>query len=338
MSEDHLSNETSVSAELTETGIKASAKSRTVSSMDRLLGGTIDAGSAWLEGVAMRRRAKNEGERQLIEATVKYGLDKMNIDDQFAQRTFEGHFAKIARHQLNKDAVVAEALDDLKQMPPSDQEAAHGPSTVSEGFMGPFERYAETASSEELRQRWGRILSAEIRRPGTFSSKVLRATDELDSSTAKLFENLMRYHSRGMLVNAIMPEIEYTDRLRLIEAGLLVDPGIGGQSLTFGEGDGWGVPFWGTQFGQITVCFAKSVALPVKGNDILKIRDQRPAFGVHILTETGRALSSILPSYEYKIGLEYARKLQTVVGANEVFLIVPAGDGKFGKSSVPPAP
>lgn len=338
MSEDHLSNETSVSAELTETGVKAAAKSRAVSSMDRLLGGAIDVGSAWLEGIAQRRRAKNEGERQLIEATVKYGLDKMNIDNQFAQRAFEGHFTKVARQQLNKDAVVAEALDDLRQTPPSDEEAIKGPSTINDEFMDAFERYAETASSEDLRQRWGRVLSAEIRRPGTFSSKVLRATDELDSGVATLFESLMQYRCRGVLVNAIMPELEYSDRLRLIEAGLMVDPGMGGQALMFSEGEGWGIPFWGTTFGDISVCFAKSVAWPSTGNDILNISENTPAFGVHILTETGLALSSILPSHEYYAGLNYARKLQTVVGADEVFLIVSTGDGRFGRTSVPPAP
>jgi hypothetical protein len=47
---EQLSNEASVSAEITESGVKASAKSRTVSSLDRLIGSVVDTGTAFLEG------------------------------------------------------------------------------------------------------------------------------------------------------------------------------------------------------------------------------------------------------------------------------------------------
>ena len=220
MAEDHLSNETSISAELTETGVKASAKSRTVSSMDRLLGGAVDIGSAWLEGVAQRRRAKNRGEQQLVEAAVKYGLDRMNVDDEFAKRAFEGHFKKIARQQINKDAVVAEALEDLRTNPPSEQEASSGPPTLDEEFIDAFERYSEAASSEELRQRWGRVLSAEIRKPGTFGAKVLRATDELDAVTAAIFERLSASRvNRSAIAISLAGVLNLNEKIALISAG-----------------------------------------------------------------------------------------------------------------------
>jgi hypothetical protein len=57
--------------------------------------------------------------------------------------------------------------------------------------MNRFERFAEDASTDELRQRWGRVLSAEIRKPGTFSPKVLRIVDEIDQSTAAIFERVL---------------------------------------------------------------------------------------------------------------------------------------------------
>lgn len=337
MSEDHLSNETSISAELTQTGVKAAAKSRAVSSFDRLIGSLADAGSAWFEGIAQRRRAKTDGETRIIEATVKYGLSTINTEDEFARRAFEGLFSKVARQQLNKEEVVAEAVEDLRNKPPSDGECSAGPFVINDEFMDAFERYAETASTEELRKRWGRVLSEEIRKPGTFSAKVLRATSELDSDTAKLFESLMRYRTGSYLVSCIMSDLQYSDRLRLIDAGLLADPGIGGQNLSFGDGLGPNGEFWAMPFGNIAVCFPKSLSFSNISNAILGMRDARPVFGVLILTEAGRALSSILDSYEEQIGIEYAHKLQTVLPSAEIFLIETISDDELRIRPVPPA-
>ncbi len=184
MPEDHLSNEVHLSAELTETGVKAAAKSRALSSFDRLVGSFADVGSAYFEGVSGRLRARAEGERQLIEAVAKYGVERIGADHEFAHRALENHFKKIAQQQINKDAVVSVALDDLRDQPPSDEAANTGPNELDEEFLSRFEMYAEGASTEQLRERWGRILAGEIRKPGTFGPRVLRITDELDSVTA----------------------------------------------------------------------------------------------------------------------------------------------------------
>lgn len=45
--EDHLSNEISVEASLTESGVKATAKSRLLSAIDRMFGGMIDFPAAF---------------------------------------------------------------------------------------------------------------------------------------------------------------------------------------------------------------------------------------------------------------------------------------------------
>ena len=321
MSEDHLDSETSISAELTETGVKASAKSRAVSSMDRLLGGAVDLGSAWLEGVAQRRRAKNEGERQLIDAAVRYGLDRMNLDDEFAKRAFEGHFKKIGRQQINKDAVVAEALEDLRTSPPSEQQASNGPSTIDEEFMDAFERYAEDASSDELRQRWGRVLSAEIRKPGTFSAKVLRATDELDAPTAAIFERLSASRiNRNAIAISIAGTLAFHEKISLISAGLIADPGIAGHLSVFTEAFlSTGEPFWYLSGDSIGIGIMKSNSISFgNGNSPLTNHDGRPAVPVYILTDVGRALCSILPYNEREVFRSLGIRLKVAVSGGEI--------------------
>ncbi len=336
MSDDHLSNETSISAELTETGVKAAARSRAVSAVDRLVGNVADLGNAWLEGISGRRRAKTEGERQLIEAAAKQGVERMSVDQEFANRVLENHFKKIAQQQINKDAVVAEAMEDLRQKPPSDEESLTGPETVGDEFLDRFERYVEGATTEELRARWGKILASEIRKPGTFSSRVLRATDELDGETALLFENMMQYRVGKVLVKCIMPKTPFDSLIALSSAGLIVEPGFPGHMFTFGEGRFVGQPeSWITKMGQLLVCFPKTTPIPVVASDILArggegpTENPSPSFGAYILTDIGIALSSILPSNETEVGIQYARKLRSLLGDKGVFTMAEIGSSKF---------
>ncbi|QIO64790.1 DUF2806 domain-containing protein [Rhizobium leguminosarum] len=318
MSEDHLDKETSISAELTETGVKAAAKSRAVASFDRLLGSISDAGSAWFEGVSGRRRAKTEGERQLIDATAKYGIERLRMDEAFASRAFENHFKKVAQQQLNKDAVVAEAIEDLRRTPPTDEEATTGPEAVSEEFISRFESFAEGATSEELRERWGRILAGEIRKPGTFNRKVLRATDELDPSAAALFESLMPYRMRNLLVISIMPNLSLDQRLSLISSGLIADPGFAGHRNEFQPVSLNGEDAWATSMGNIVMSFPKSVSLLGMNNDVIAVPKKAPAYSVLILTDIGIALSSILPSDERLVAANYAKRLKLTLSSAEI--------------------
>ncbi|NEH72283.1 DUF2806 domain-containing protein [Rhizobium leguminosarum] len=309
MAEDHLSNETSVSAELTETGVKAAAKSRAVAAIDRLAGNIADVGNAWLEGFTTRRRAKSEGERQLIEATARYGMERMQVDEAFATRAFENHFKKIAGQQVNKDAVVVEAIEDLRRTPPTDEEAEAGPAAVSEEFISRFEKFAEGASSEELRERWGRILAGEIRKPGTFSPKVLRATDELEAEAATLFESLMPYRAREILMLSLMPALTFQQKLLLISAGLIVDPGMAGHRNTFGQINVDGEEHWATSFGKSMISFPATTTVVSKNKDLIRMDKQTPSFSVYILTDVGKALSSIIPTDDRLVAVEYAKKL-----------------------------
>jgi Protein of unknown function (DUF2806) len=75
---------------------------------------------------------------------------------------------------------MVEAIEHLRHDGISASDAETGPSELSEEFMTRFETYAEGASTEDLRQRWGRILAREVKKPGTFSLKALRVIDELE--------------------------------------------------------------------------------------------------------------------------------------------------------------
>jgi hypothetical protein len=166
--DDHLDRETSVSAELTPSGLKAGAKSRLIAAIDRLGGNAVEWINVRMEADLSARRARIEGERQLIEAVVKYGIERIGKDEDFARRALENTFRKAIQNQANKDAVLHEAIEDLRESPPHPAENEAGGSALDDQFMDRFEYYAEGATSEQLRQKWGRVLAAEIRKPGPF--------------------------------------------------------------------------------------------------------------------------------------------------------------------------
>lgn len=300
MAEDHLDKETSLSVELTETGVKASAKSRAIAAFDRLCGNVSELVNIRMERKIFTERALIDGERKMIDAAVQKAVAKIGLDDDFARRVLESGLKASARTQLNKDGVMLEALQDLAATPPSEAQADKGPPELDPVFMDRFEQYAGGASTEELRARWGRVLAAEIRAPGTFSPKVLRATDELDGDTARLFESLMPFRAGEVLVEKLIPKLEFTDRLRLIHSGLIADPGLTGHIRMFGSFTDQAGQSYATQFGPFIIGFAKGLSFE-NGvpESILKNHEGTPAFDVLILTDVGQALASILPSPDH---------------------------------------
>jgi hypothetical protein len=322
MTDDHLDKETSLSAEVTPTGVKAQAKSRLVAAIDRLAGNAAEWLNVRLEKGISKRRAQIEGERRLIEAAVQHGVDRLGHDSAFAERALRNHFENVFSEQENKDAVLNEAIEDLNREPPSDADAESGPNTVRQEFLDRFEMYARSASTEELRHRWGRVLAAEIRKPDTFSSKVLRVVDEIDTSTAQVFERVCRYRLADSLVKCLLGELSFDEHVSLISAGLMIDPGIAGHIKLFKEvkdRQGCDLQFLGS--GSCGVSFPCEAVISNQGNSKLApIIKEEGQFGmpVYLLTDVGTQVSSILQNNEEVIIAEYADRLAEAIAPFEV--------------------
>ncbi|RUM18423.1 DUF2806 domain-containing protein [Rhizobium vallis] len=241
-------------------------------------------------------------------------MERLKSDPQFAARAFEIHFGMIARKQINREGVLGYAIEDLKTSPPTEIEAAAGPEELNQPFMDRFEGYAGEASTEELRQRWGRVLAEEVRSPGTFSNKVLRVVDEIEAITAKLFEDACDHRIGNTLPKCLTGEIPYDTVIALTTAGLLVEPGLG-QNRSFQEGkDDAGKDIWLISFDDYALVFPKDVELPdrglihmtASGTAVYRNHTGKPATSVYILTNEGVAISSILPDKSHEAFLRYS--------------------------------
>jgi len=278
----------------------------------------VDMANAHVEGHAERRRAKTEGEVDLIKAATRYGVEQLGADPALAERAFQKHFRKIVREQDNTDAVLREALEDLSANPP-DEASSSNQAELSEEFLDRLEDYSATASTNELRKRWGRVLASEVRKPGAFSGKVLRIVDEMSSETALQFEAIVKHRIERLLAKSLVGKLEYNVRTNLVLADLIVEPGLGGQIRYFSEvTDRTGQELWLLEFpgtGALSIPRESKVGPDGSEMSALTFADGKPAVPCYLLTDVGEAIATILPDQQHATLAAYAEK---IADANKV--------------------
>ncbi len=202
---DALDAKVALEAKLEQNGLSVNARSRTIAAADRFFGGLIGWPGEFLEGKRREAQAKAEGREALIRAQDSAALRQIQAQDQVGRARLEIFLRNEYRKQDNHRAVASFALDDLLNAPPSSpktsdtEEAPSGgePPTLDEDWMNLFSDYAARASSDRLREQWGRILAGEIRKPGTFSFTTLRVIAEMSGDLARAFQDLYRLSVDG---------------------------------------------------------------------------------------------------------------------------------------------
>lgn len=317
MAENEQSNELSVEVSATESGFKAAVKSRFTSAVDHLGGSLVDWLRMPVESSNARSRAKIDGERDFIEAVSKYGVRLLGEDPEFARRALDAHFGHITRTQMNKDAVLAEALEHLSASTenPGVEEQSVPPGDLAPEFLDRFERYAAEASTEELRSRWGRVLAREVQTPGTMSNKAMRIVDELDPKTAQLFERVCGEARVGnALIQSLLTELTLPELLSLHDAGLITYSSSGiARQFQLKKGSS---PLLFVWFGDWVVSFPAETEIPKAqiadsgSRPIEKFQDQVTT-SVIMLTNAGQAVASILTDHSERIMRRYVEALHT---------------------------
>jgi len=89
------------------------------------------------------------------------------------------------RRQENIEAVTSSAAEDLLGKSASEEK-------VEEDWIRRFFEYAQDVSSEQMQQLWGRILSGEVRAPGTYSLKTLDFMRNLSKTDAHVVERVAK--------------------------------------------------------------------------------------------------------------------------------------------------
>ena len=314
---DHLSNEVSLDVVLTEKGITGKARLRSLAALDRLLGSLIDIPASRLEAISNRIRAKSDREVKLIcsDDSLDPGLLE---NDELLSRLVESISQQQALNQAaNRISVGMQAIERLGDVRPDEHETETNPleeDALDDDWLNHFEKYAEQASSERMRDLWARVLAGEIRRPHSFSLVTLRFLSELDKEIAALFEEETKYWLNGGFI--LMPQKEEMKGERLLgltfleEVGLLQDVVMGMQQTLNPNEDG--------------------IVHSRQGQFILVAGTEKPLkLSLIRLTRIGREIARILPARDcMEVLTRIERRIHNDIEYSNIALVV--SEGKNG--------
>lgn len=151
-----------------------------------------------------------------------------------------------------------------------------------------FARIAQSASTEELRDRLSRVLAGELASPGRYSRATIRAISELEKADLEEFQKVMTYVLGHNLVRTSSDDLKpsVSDLIPLSDAGLILDanamlsasspPAISDAQTVFFGGIEWGLVVFfnkGNQFNLPIVPLTRAGAAVV---DLLGRPDERP--------------------------------------------------------------
>lgn len=222
-----------VSLEWSAHGFSGKIKSRLLSALDRLGARRIDASNLAADRESSVTRALTDTQVSLIKAASQAIENQIQDDPRLAAKLLQS-LSRAEHDAENIGASLAYMLEDLR----NDQSSAASSNgqeaeTLSAETVNRWERYASEAETDEIRQKWGKVLASEIRAPGTFSLQTLRIIDEIDSDVARLFERLCTNQ-----INAWIPHVtagisaKEVDELQ--HAGLIYQSDFPG-SITFND-------------------------------------------------------------------------------------------------------
>lgn len=276
--------------------------------ISRLLGAGVEIPAAWLEQKAQAIRDETKAKSHLMESLAEKSAELGFSDPQLLERGLNNMLGKAYRAQENREDVAIKAVEYLNESGPL--ESGEGP---KDDWIDIFEEYASKATTESIRDMYGRVLAGEIRTPGKFSRSLLHFISILDGNVATLIQKISPF----IIDNVFVPRdnanivLNYKELLSLEECGFLT---LGTGSLELSReanNEGYVV------FGIGKEC----VIVSLKDKNILRL----PAYK---LTSIGEQLiSTISTKYDIDTYIKFLKNLNI----GEVFrgVIVVGADGTY---------
>jgi hypothetical protein len=221
-------------------GLPAALSNSAIGAIHRLVTGLADYPAAWLGRASQQVKNGTEARKQLSAELAKAAASTAVGDPELVERAVAAWLPEAVRKQTNREAVARAAVEHIRDDPISGSGCVE--QDLNPDWMNAFVRHAEDASTDRMRDLWGRVLAGELRKPGAFSLRTVRFMAELDAKVGQAFERISKYVVDGdnvMLSGNHKGEM-LDDILLLNEAGLL--SGLINTSFTFNiPEDGCGI-------------------------------------------------------------------------------------------------
>lgn len=181
-----------VAGESVVPGIPAPVRRNIFKAFGQLCSAAIDLPVASLSGLANERRAESEARVRLINTTAEQIAKLLETDPEYSRIAFQKYGARILREQVNLDLTCKESAIDILDTSHSIDQSVQEESgnSISDDWLNAFEAEARQKSTSEMQAYFGRVLSGEIKKPGSFSTRTVRILASLDQVTASHFARL----------------------------------------------------------------------------------------------------------------------------------------------------
>lgn len=202
--------------------------------LGQLITGLVDVPVAYLEAKAQDIRARSTALTLVTKKASEAAAHKFGEDEKLIERTVNHFGQKLLKEQINRETIVAKALEDLKQDPPKED----SPKNIDSDWLDMFARISEQKSNEDIQLFLAKILAGEIRKPGSFSPQSINLLALLSQEIAQLFQRFcdisFSFHNAKDLTfvivepfghpgtNSMTPfGFSYTNLTKLQDAGLI---------------------------------------------------------------------------------------------------------------------
>ncbi|WP_198023382.1 hypothetical protein M728_002591 [Ensifer sp. WSM1721] len=316
-------------------GISGKIRSRLTSALDRRAAASIDQTGLDVERQVAVHRALTESKLALIAASTKALQKEIQNNPELARRALNV-LSRAEREEDNIQASLGLAIEDLQNRENTGEGSNDGPDQLNPDFLNRWEHYASGATTETLREKWGRVLASEIRVPGSVSLKTLRVIDEIELPTALLFQRLCG-RRLGNYVPELTAGIDQYEKVQLTEAGLLLQSEFP-RTITFGEGEkADGTSWWMLESNGVGIAVRKD-PLPAIADQAkfsiapIRVREGALVLNVLVFTEAGRALASIQNYSEESSFRALAEAIQQGSGTEAAEVLKHVGDNSWSSA------
>lgn len=208
---------TDVAKTLAEGGLPQMLAGPAGKAISRLVAGVTDIPAAWLERRAQRIKDETLARSTIMKAVAKASADAAVANPDLLDRALERHIAEIYRKQETREEIAQRTIENLAAEPPP-EEQQEGP---SDDWMNVFERLAENASSDRMKDLWSKILAGEIRQPQSISLATLNFFSIMDHRLAVAIEEVFQW----VIFGDSLP-LQVTERIDLQTLLLMRDGGL----------------------------------------------------------------------------------------------------------------
>jgi len=171
------------------TGIPAPIRKNFFKAFAQLCTAAVDIPVANWESKAAEIRAASLARIEIIRKQGDNIVEKLDVPEEYVKKASEKFASKVVKEQLNLDQIGINAANNLHHEQYQESNSQNT-DEISDDWLNEFEDYAKLKSSDDMRIIFGKILSGEIKKPGTFSIRTVRIISQLDNQAAKLFQLL----------------------------------------------------------------------------------------------------------------------------------------------------